>query len=117
VNRLLNWFLAGMPAVESFSFTHGESFMSKKDEKKYSYPSLPGIAPYYGGEELMWPHTLKHLSLESFSLEANTFTENTELPSLKTMTLKRCGGSVDTIISGLRRTHPMVEVTKIESRW
>lgn len=119
VNRLLRWFLAGMPAVESFSFTHGKTYMSKKDEKIYSYPPLPGIKSY-GGEELMWPHSLKHLSLSFFSLQPDTFTENTEIPSLTSLKLNWCGGNVDTIINGLRRTHPNVEVTKKESpesRW
>ena len=116
INRLLSWFLSGMPAVESFSFTHGETSMSKKEEKKHCYPSLPGIVSY-GGEELMWPHSLKHLSLSSFYLEADTFTENTQFPSLTSLKLTRCGGNVDTIINGLRRTHPNVEVTKVESRW
>ncbi|KAL7498031.1 hypothetical protein ACHAWT_005986 [Skeletonema menzelii] len=116
INRLLSWFISGMPAVESFSFTHGETSMSKKEEKKHCYPSLPGIVSY-GGEELMWPHSLKHLSLSSFYLEADTFTENTQFPSLTSLKLTRCGGNVDTIINGLRRTHPNVEVTKVESRW
>ena len=116
VNCQLSWLLAGMPAVESFSFTHGETSMSKKEEKKHSYPPLPCIVSY-GGGELMWPHSLKHLSLSSFYLEADTFTENTEFPSLSSLKLTRCGGNVDTIINNLRRTHPNVEVTKVESRW
>lgn len=105
--------------MESFSFTHGETYMSKKEERQYSYPPLPGIKSY-GGEELMWPHSLEHLSLSFFSLEPDTFTENTEFPSLTSLKLNWCGGNVDTIINGLRRTHPNVEVTKKEkpaSRW
>ena len=118
INRILTWLLAGMPAVESFSFGHGETSMTRKDEKTYSYPSLPGISPP-GGVEVMWPHTLKHLSLSCFSLGTDTFTANTEFPSLKTLELKKCGGNVDTIMNGLRSTHPNVAVTKIEqsSRW
>lgn len=104
-----------MPAVESFSFGHGTSSMTRKDQKKFSYPSLPGIVP--SGAEVMWPHTLKHLSLSSFDLGADTFTANTEFPSLKTLELRSCGGNVDTIINGLRRTHPNVEVTKSDKRF
>jgi hypothetical protein len=116
VNRLLTWFLAAMPAVESFAFAHGETDMTKKVKKMFSCPSLPGIVPP-GGADVMWPHTLKHMSLSFFALGADTFTANTEFPSLKTLELKKCGGNVDTIINGLRSTHPNVEVTKIESRW
>ena len=115
MNRLLTWLLAGMPAVERFSFAHGETSMTRKDEKMISYPSLPGIVP--PGAEVMWPHTFKQLSLSSFYLAADTFTANTEFPSLKSLELKRCGGNVDTIINGLRSTHHNVEVTKIESSY
>ncbi len=119
VNRLLCWFLVGMPALESFSFTHGTTSMSKKDSKIYFCPPLPGIKTY-GGEEIMWPRSLKRLSLWHFSLQPDTFTENAEFPSLTSLKLNWCGGNVDTIINGLRRTHPNVEVTKKESpesRW
>lgn len=117
VNRILSWLLAGMPAVEKFSFGHGKASMTRKHEKLYSYPSLPGIVHDDG--QVMWPHTLKHLSLSCFSLGTNTFAANTELPSLETLQLTECGGNVDTIINGLRSTHPNVEATKIEksSRW
>jgi hypothetical protein len=40
-----------MPAVERFSFAHGETSMTRKDEKMFSYPSLPGIVP--PGAEVM----------------------------------------------------------------
>ena len=117
MNRILSWLLAGMPAVEKFSFGHGKASMTRKHEKLYSYPSLPGIVHDDG--QVMWPHTLKHLSLSCFSLGTETFTANTELPSLETLQLTECGGNVDAIINGLRSTHPNVEATKIEksSRW
>ena len=62
----------------------------------------------------MWPHTLKDLTLSSFDLGADTFPATTEFPSLKTLELKGCGENVDTIINGLRSTHPSVEAKKSE---
>jgi hypothetical protein len=101
-----------MPAVEIFSFGHGEKSMTRKDIN--SAPPLPGIVPQ--GRQIIWPSTLRNLSLSFFTLAADTFTD-ANIPSLKTLQLKKCGNNVDTIINGLHFTHPNVEVTKIESRF
>ena len=115
VHHLINWLIAGMPSVENFSFGHGLTSMSRAEEKLFQYPPLPAIAP--PGGEVLWPQTLKHLKLSNFALEASTFTSNNmEMPALKTILFKNCGNNVDSIINGLRDTHPGVRVTAKKMR-
>lgn len=111
MNRLLTWLFSGMPAVESFSFGHGESSMSKKDRATFTCPPLPGIG------EILWPITLKHLQLQTLNLEHSTFNSNVEMPSLETVVLKKCGSNASSIIAGLARTHPNVLASENTSLW
>ena len=95
--------------METFSFGHGTTNMTRADEKTYSYPPLPGIVP--SGGEISWPHTLKHLKLSNLALGTSTFTSNAmEMPALESILLKNCGNNVNTIINSLRNTHPGVDV-------
>lgn len=109
VYRLLTWLLEGMPNVESFSFRHGETTMTRKDEATFQCPPLPGIVP--PNAEILWPSSLKHLQLQTLNLDPLTFS-NTEMPSLKTALFKKCGPNVDNILEGLRRTHPNVQASE-----
>ena len=105
VNRLISWLLASVPIVETFCLGHGRSSMTRKNEKEYSYPPLPGIG------DIVWPTSLKHLVLTDLELEPSVF-NNTDFPSLKTIKLKRCGSSMTHIIEGLARTHPSVQASQ-----
>jgi len=112
VNRLLTWLLVGMPNVQKFSFSHGTTHMTRKDEKTFSYPVFPGIG------EIVWPTSLKHLKLRNLALESSAF-ENADLPSLESLKLSSCGTNMGSIIDGLGRSHPDVEATEDRSwsRW
>ena len=104
VNSFLTWLLAGMPQVEKFSFGHGRSSMTRKDESTFSYPDLPGIG------DVIWPTSLKYLRLRNLALESSAF-ENADLPSLQTLKLSSCGSNVGTIIDSIGRSHPDVEAS------
>lgn len=111
VNRLLTWLFSGMPAVESFSFGHGETGMTRKDSATFSCPPLPGIG------EIVWPITLKHLELRTLNLEDSTFNSNADMTSLETVVLKKCGSNASSIIASLGRTHPNVLASEKTSLW
>ena len=111
VNRLLTWLFSGMPAVESFSFGHGETSMSRKDSKSFPCPPLPGIG------EIVWPISLKHLELQTLNLEHSTFDSNADMSSLETVVLRKCGSNASSIIAGLGRTHPNVRASEKTSLW
>ena len=117
MHRLITWLLAGMPNVETFSFGHGTASMTRKDEKQFSYPPLPGIVP--PGGELVWPESLKHLKLADLKLRTSDFTSNRmEISStLESLVLKNCGNNVDAIVDHLRSNQPGVHVTTSQSRF
>ena len=86
VSRVLSWLLAGMPAIEEFSFGHGRYASLGTDTS--SPPALPGI----GNGLTECPRTLRrlrfsHLDIEPMSLLSSGINPGT----IESITLECCG--------------------------
>lgn len=109
INRILTWLLAGMPKVEAFEFGHGETYMTKKEQKVYKFPTLPGIGGGDGGMSLFWPSTLKTLRLDALIVEADAF-KAVHMPALELFHLKGCGPHMEDIARGMAANHSHLQV-------
>ena len=87
VSNMLKWLLQGMPAIESFTFGHGDTGLT----------SFPGI----GNGLEHCPKTLRKLCLRELNIEPTALSSSSiDLDVIESITLENCG---DNQIESLKR--------------
>lgn len=86
VSRVLSWLLAGMPAIEEFSFGHGRYASLSTDTS--SPPALPGI----GSGLTECPRTLRRLRFSHLDIAPmSLLTSGINPGTIESITLECCG--------------------------